>query len=141
VQIPSRRYVTLAVILALSVAASLRAADPPEKAGQGAAEKWLALVDAGKYGESWDAAASAFRKALTRAQWEEAVAKARGPFGKFETRKLLGAKLVHELPGVPPGDYVVIQYEAKFAARTATETITPMKDQDGTWRVSGYYIK
>jgi Protein of unknown function (DUF4019) len=137
----SRRPVIVAVILVLSVAASLRGADTPEQAAQGAAEKWLALVDSGKYAQSWDAAASAFRTALTKAQWEEAVAKARGPFGKVESRTLLGAKLVHELPGVPPGDYVVIQYQAKFATRTATETITPMKDQDGVWRVSGYYIK
>lgn len=23
----------------------------------------------------------------------------------------------------------------------AIETVTPMREQDGTWRVSGYYIK
>jgi Protein of unknown function (DUF4019) len=29
-------------------------------------------------------------------------------------------------------------FEHKAAA---TETVTPMKDVDGQWRVSGYYIK
>jgi hypothetical protein len=24
---------------------------------------------------------------------------------------------------------------------TAIETVTPMKEDDGTWRVAGYYIK
>jgi len=130
----------MAVILLLSVAGSLRAADPPERAAQAAAETWLALVDAGKYAESWDAAAPFFRKALTKEQWVDAVGKARGPLGKLESRKLLGAKLVHELPGAPPGDYVVMQYEAKFVGQTAVETITPMKD-GGAWRVSGYYVR
>ena len=67
-QIHSKRPVRVAVILLLSVAASLRAADPPEKAAQAAAESWLVLVDAGKYAESWDAAASLFKKALTKEQ-------------------------------------------------------------------------
>ena len=139
-QIYSKRPVRVAVILLLSVAASLRAVDPPEKAAQAAAEKWLALVDAGKYAESWDAAAPFFRKALTKEQWVDAVGKARGPLGRLETRRLLGAKLVHELPGAPAGDYVVMQYEAKFPGQTAVETVTPMKDGEA-WRVSGYYVR
>jgi len=140
VQIHSKRPVRVAVILLLSVAASLRAADPPEKPAQAAAESWLALVDAGKYAESWDAAASLFKKALTKEQWVDSVGKARAPFGKLESRKLLGAKLLHEAPGAPPGDYVVMQYEAKFPGQTAVETITPMRDGDA-WRVSGYYVR
>ena len=139
-QILSRPCVVLALVLVSSVAAPLRAADPPEKAAQAAAESWLALVDAGKYAESWDAAAPFFRKALTKEQWVDAVGKARGPLGRLETRRLLGAKLVHELPGAPAGDYVVMQYEAKFPGQTAVETITPMRDGDA-WRVSGYYVR
>src|SRR4029079_19707775 len=70
----------------------------------------------------------------------DSVGKARAPFGKLESRKLLGAKLLHEAPGAPPGDYVVMQYEAKFPGQTAVETITPMRDGDA-WRVSGYYVR
>jgi hypothetical protein len=47
-----------------------------------------------------------------------------------------------ELPGAPDGEYVVIQFAASFKAKkSAVETVTPMKDEDGSWRVSGYYIK
>jgi hypothetical protein len=36
----------------------------------------------------------------------------------------------------------VIQYDSVFANKaSAVETITPMLDADGVWRVSGYYIK
>jgi hypothetical protein len=119
------------------------AGDPAaEKAAETAALSWLALVDEGRYAESWDAASAAFRSAVGKADWENAVRAARGPFGKLASRKLLGAKFTTQVPGAPAGEYVVIQYAATFAGgRTATETVTPMKEKDGAWKVSGYYIK
>jgi hypothetical protein len=36
----------------------------------------------------------------------------------------------------------VIHYQSSFEhKKSATETVTPMLDNDGQWRVSGYYIK
>ena len=140
--------VCLAVIAALTGAApALRAADPAasagaEKAAESSALSWLALVDGGRYGESWDAAAAAFRSALSREQWIQALDKVRRPFGKTLSRKLRGAKYTTELPNAPKGEYVVIQYDTDFESRSgAVETITPSKDSDGRWRVSGYFIR
>jgi len=47
------------------------------------------------------------------------------------------------LPGAPDGEYVVIQFETLFEKKKdrAIETVTPVMDTDGKWRVSGYYIK
>jgi hypothetical protein len=43
---------------------------------------------------------------------------------------------------VPDGQYVVIRYDSSFAnKKSAIETVTPMLDQGGQWRVSGYFIK
>ena len=40
------------------------------------------------------------------------------------------------------GKYVVIQYTTRFANKAdATETVTPMRETDGSWKVSGYFIK
>jgi hypothetical protein len=40
------------------------------------------------------------------------------------------------------GKYVVIQYDAVFANRSsAVETVIPMADRDGVWRVSAYSIR
>jgi hypothetical protein len=135
-------------ILGVTFAGLLLAVGSPAAGGESetaavaASQKWLAIVDAGQYGESWDAAAALFRQALTRPQWEAAVAKARAPLGKVVTRKLLSSELTTKLPGAPPGEYVVIQYDTDFENRRGmTETVTPMKDPDGIWRVSGYYIK
>jgi hypothetical protein len=46
------------------------------------------------------------------------------------------------LPGAPDGEYVVIQYQTSFANKKASvETVTPMREKDGRWRVSGYFIR
>lgn len=127
-------------LLAVLGTSAVRAAEDLDPAAKAAAEKWLALVDAGDYGRSYDTAASFFKKALTKEQWIEAVGRARGPLGRLESRRLLATKPTNELPGAPKGDYVVMQYEATFPGGTAVETITPMKDGDA-WRVSGYYVR
>jgi len=36
----------------------------------------------------------------------------------------------------------VIQYETRFENKaSAIETVTPMKQKDGSWKVSGYFIR
>jgi hypothetical protein len=46
------------------------------------------------------------------------------------------------LPGAPVGEYVLIRYDTTFGKKkSSVETITPMMDKDGRWRVSGYYIR
>lgn len=114
----------------------------PEDAAQTAAESWLKLVDAGKYAESWDQAAKLFRGAVTRDGWGQAVSGVRAPLGKVVTRKIKSRQYAESLPGAPDGKYVVIQYDTSFEnKKAAVETVTPMLDPDGTWRVSGYYIR
>jgi hypothetical protein len=45
------------------------------------------------------------------------------------------------LPGAPDGEYVVIQYATRFEHKPSIiETVTPMLDKDGSWKVSGYFI-
>jgi hypothetical protein len=64
------------------------------------------------------------------------------PLGKVLKRTIKSSQYATSLPGAPDGEYVVIQYETSFAnKKSAVETITPMLDKDGKWRVSGYYIK
>ena len=66
----------------------------------------------------------------------------RKPFGKNLSRELKSKRYRTSLPGAPDGQYVIIQFKASFEnKKSAVESITPMLDQDGTWRVSGYYMK
>lgn len=107
-----------------------------------AAQAWLALVDAGKYGESWDAAAALFRGSVARDAWSAQVGAARPPLGKVLSRTLKSAKPAASLPGAPDGHYVVIQFDTVFEHKAAAvETVTPMLEKGGAWRVSGYFIR
>jgi hypothetical protein len=113
-----------------------------EKTAVSATEKWLGIVDEGKYGESWKEAAEYFRNAIKQEQWEQAMQAVRTPLGKLVSRKVKSASYKTSLPGAPDGEYVVIEFETSFLnKKTAVETVTPMMDNDGNWRVSGYYIK
>jgi hypothetical protein len=107
-----------------------------------AAQQWLALVDGGKYAASWQEAAPFFKDKVPEKQWETTIAAVRGPLGEAKSREVLGAQFMKELPGAPAGEYVVIQFKTDFANKPGSiETITPIKDAQGAWRVSGYYIK
>ena len=107
-----------------------------------AAKAWLALTDAGEHGESWAASAAAMRGAVPQAQWEAAMAAVRAPLGAVVSRTLTSSHHTRTLPGAPAGEYVVLQFRTDFANRAgAVETVTPMREADGAWRVSGYYIK
>ena len=57
--------------------------------------------------------------------------------------RTIGSKsFATELPGAPDGQYVVIQFHTAFEhKRSGIETVTPMLESDGVWRVSGYYFK
>ena len=134
----------LAIILMLAaLAISLAAQEKPEQQpAQQASDSWLSLVDSGRYGESWGEASQLFRNAVTKPQWVQKVSAVRDPLGKVLSRKLKNASYTKTLPGAPDGEYVVIQYDTSFEHKqSAVETITPMLDKDGKWRVSGYFIK
>lgn len=107
-----------------------------------AGESWLAMMDAGKYAESWKAAAAVLRGAVTAEKFESSMKSVREPMGKLDSRKLQSATYTTLLPGVPDGDYVVILYMTSFEHKaTAQETLIMSREKDKVWRVSGYYIK
>ena len=133
------------VLVGLSLivcAQTVLADEAAEKSAQAAAKQWLALVDQGKYAESWHGAAAYFKNAVTEKRWLESIKGAREPLGKLISRRLLSAAFTTSLPGAPDGQYVVIQYATSFENKaSAVETVTPMRDPDQKWRVSGYFIK
>ena len=79
---------------------------------------------------------------MTAAAFEQAMKTVRAPLGKLLSRKVKSAVYHTSLQGAPDGRYVVIQFETSFEnKKDAVETVTPMADPDGQWRVSGYYIR
>jgi hypothetical protein len=129
-------------MLFLLLSQPLWASQAKEESATVAAEAWLELVDAGSYTESWQETAAYFKQAVTSEQWKKSMIAFRKPLGRVLSRKLISKTYTTSLPGAPDGDYVVIQCETAFENKSnAVETITPMLDKDGTWRVAGYYIR
>jgi len=107
-----------------------------------AANAWLAVVDQGKYDQSWETAAEYFRNAVGKEQWGKSMKAAREPLGAVKSRKVKCTEYRTKMPGATDGEYVVIQYTTAFENKeSAVETVTPMLDKDKAWRVSGYFIK
>ncbi len=138
-----RGIVYVVAVCLIAAGGTGMAAEPEkEKVAVAAAEKWVALVDGGKYAESWKDAAEYFRNAVKQEQWEQAAQAVRQPLGKLISRKVKSTTYKTALPGAPDGEYVVVEFETVFEnKKTAVETVIPMMDKDGKWRVSGYFIK
>jgi hypothetical protein len=114
---------------------------PYDPEAERAARDWLALADAGDAAGTWAAAASLFQDAVPENDWARALAAARNPLGAVRSRTLHAAHPATELPGAPDGQYVVFEFHTEFERKhSAVETVSPMRDPDGQWRVSGYYI-
>ncbi len=133
----------LTLVLGLLAGSTAHAQDADAISGaKAAAIQWLELVDSADYAETWERSAGLFRTAVPKTDWESTIRSVRMPLGAVESRKLKATEFTRSLAGVPDGEYVVIQFETRFANKTAAvETVTPLKEKDGSWRVSGYYIK
>jgi hypothetical protein len=139
-----RQPVICALILCLTLCSALALAQgsDKEKAAAAAAKEWLVLVDSRHYGQSWKQAAEYFRAAVTREEWRDSLMAVRTPLGQVRSREFHDAAYKTSLPGAPDGEYIVIQFKTSFENKeSAVETVTPMLEKDGRWRVSGYFIR
>jgi hypothetical protein len=130
------------VFFVLLSCTTVLASEKAEKRALEASHAWLILVDNGQYAESWETAAYFFKNAIAKEKWNQSLNAVRKPLGKVIKRTVKSKQYATSLPGAPDGEYVVIQYQTSFTnKKSSIETITPMLDKDGQWRVSGYYIK
>lgn len=142
-ELPMKRVVGIIFAGLMLLAMAARADDAEQvEIAEAAALKWLALTDSGSYAQSWDQAASIFQGAISKENWISAVVNVRQPLGKVVSRKVKSALYTRSLPGAPAGEYVVIQYDTQFEQKAAaSEFVTPFRDMDGAWKISGYYVK
>ncbi|MEI5637457.1 MULTISPECIES: DUF4019 domain-containing protein [unclassified Pseudoalteromonas] len=109
--------------------------------GEQVAEQWLSVVDAGHYGQSWQQSGTLFQSQVSKSQWQQALNSVRMPLGEAIKRQQTSVEKHSQLPGVPDGDYLIIQYQTEFKNKQdATEMLTLAKQPDG-WHPVGYFIK
>jgi len=107
-----------------------------------AVQGWLALVDAGAFGQSWETAADSFRDAMTKDDWTKRLEQVRPPLGSVSSRQLISTHSASVLPGMPDGSYFIAQFETAFAAEMhAVETVTFGSEKDGQWKAVAYLIR
>jgi hypothetical protein len=113
-----------------------------EKAGIAVAEKWLALLDSGKYSDAWSTTSAVMKSAVSQELFVQQLAPVRKPLGKLISRSVKSSSYTTSIRGGPAGEYVVIHFNSAFENQKGSiETVTPMLEKDGVWRIAGYFIK
>jgi hypothetical protein len=116
---------------------------PRDEMAVTAARDWLALVDAGQFGDSYDQAGELFRGALPKDQWANALGASRKPLGDVSQRNLKSVVITKDLPNAPAGKYVVSTFDTAFQQQPKPmwEVVTSFLNPNGQWRVVGYQVK
>ncbi len=121
-----------------------KADDPHEmqKAmGRQVAKQWLAFGDEGNWEATWDNASAIFKKTIDKEQWVKKAKSVRDPLGSLTERNLIVVKFETSLPGVPDGEYVIAQFRTRWEHKAqSVETVSVVKETDGMWRVTGYFV-
>lgn len=100
------------------------------------ARAWLALVDQGRWNDSFEGTGPVFHAVNTSERWAELSKAVRTPLGKVMSRTAIS----QERTTTPPHGYEVVKFRTSFAGRPdAIETVSLVRD-GGAWKVEGYFI-
>ncbi len=100
------------------------------------ARQWLALVDAGRWDDSYRMTGTAFRKLNTAQVWATTSEKVRTPLGAMISRTVASQEF---LPA-PPSGYEVVKFRTRFANKAETVETVTLDREEGGWRVVGVTI-
>jgi DNA-binding CsgD family transcriptional regulator len=98
--------------------------------------RWLALVDASRWQESWAATGATFRKANTVDAWRSASEQARVPLGAVISRVPNGEESVP----APPAGYMMVRFRTTFANGGEIKETLSLVREGAEWRVVGYML-
>ena len=102
------------------------------------AEQWLALVDQGKFADSWTHTSRYFQANMPQDKWVQTLTAAQQQLGKASNRKLTGREARENIPGAPAGQYILVGYATDFERKPGLlETVTFINEDDA-WKVIGY---
>jgi hypothetical protein len=112
-----------------------------DKATVDFARSWAKLLDDQRWADSWKSAGAFFRSQINEEGWTSKVQPLRQSLGAVTSRSVKGVQSPRTLPGLPDGDYKIIQFATAFANKAeAVETVV-LAREDGDWKVEGYFIR
>ena len=131
-----------ALLVALFGAGAALAQQAPsglEKAVDVAA-KWAAQADAGQADAMWKASSGTMQKSVNQADWGKYIAQVRKEAGAQQSRAWLAVNKVDNPQGMPPGEYLNVVYNTKFANAATFETVS-MAKSGSSWQPVGYVVR
>ena len=90
--------------LLLLLACSKTSNPAEEQVAVEAATEWLALVDSGRFEESWKESSEIFQNAVSKSTWEGQLNTVRVPLGNLISREVQSTQYSTSLPGAPKGE-------------------------------------
>lgn len=112
-----------------------------DQASTASAEEWARLLDGQRWADSWTSSGGVFRSKLTQADWTTTIQPLRQKLGSVSSRSLKSVSSASSLPGVPDGEYKIVQFATVFANKPdAVETVVLTHESSG-WKVNGYFIR
>jgi WD40 repeat protein len=97
-----------------------------------AIERFMKLLDEGKYGHCWDESASSLQEFTTKDAFVRETEAALKALGEFKEREVRGWQSM--------GDRYTTFFRATYANGECEQTITAYRGQDKLWRVGGYQL-
>jgi hypothetical protein len=124
-----------------AMAPAAQSNQPRDEMAVTSARDWLALVDAGQFGDSYDQAGELYRSA-PRDQWANGLGNMRKPLGDVSQRNLKSVLVTKDLPNAPVGKYVISTFDTAFQQQPKPmwEVVTSFLYPNG-WKVVGYQVK
>jgi hypothetical protein len=102
------------------------------------AEQWLALIDQGKFADTWTNTSRYFQTNMPQDRWVQTLTAAQQKLGKATNRQMTGREARTDIPGAPAGQYILVGYATDFEKQPGLlETVTFI-NEDGAWKVIGY---
>lgn len=116
------------------------ASDATLQASAKASLGWLALLDKGKYGESWEDSATLMKLTVSKDDWIKVMDKSRKPLGNVVSREVIDQRVANDPQGLPKGEYIVMFYKTTFGHKTMAYELVTLLIEDGKWRVLTYHV-
>jgi hypothetical protein len=104
-----------------------------------ASQAWIAVIDAGRYDDSYSFTCEEMRTKFPQDRWVDVLKTIRSPWGKVLDRHQMSH--IYEPHGVKglEGECMIITYNTNFKnLNNATEQVV-LKWEDGQWRGAGYF--
>lgn len=101
-----------------------------------AAQRFVRLIDQGRWADSYRLTTASFRKLNTEKVWADTSEKVRTPLGKMVSRSFLSQD---DVPA-PPAGYRMVRFNTRFGTSAdIVETVT-LERENGEWRIAGIYV-